>query len=754
VLCAGAAEAGREVLAPGPSTAATPPARQPPARAAAVEVALDRPLAHFSPAQAIGAGLDGHSRGETAQIYTPSNLRAMAAAGLGAVSYRLRTELGVQAWHIDPAGSWSNPTHSDGYWTTAGRPARGPAPLVSWGYGLPRRGDTVDQANDSGYSRLDDGSLQSFWKSNPYLDSYFTHEPDALHPQWVLIDLGRARAIDALRIAWAAPYATRFQVQRYVGGPDAVALAPGHWRDFPRGVLGGRPGGQTLRLAGAPVSTRFVRILMSAGSHTALAGSRDVRDRLGYAIREVYVGTLTSGGRFSDALTHRPDKGQSRIYASSTDPWHSASNLDPGYEQPSFQTVLRSGLTHGLPVLVPVGVLYGTPENAVAELRYLQALHLPLRGVELGEEPDGQLISPEDYGALYVRFARAIHRAFPRLALGGPGFATSLPDWAYWPDAHGDRSWTRRFVKYLKTRRAMGLLDFFSFEWYPFDNVCAPPGPQLARASRLLSGVLALQRREGIPRRLPVYITEYGYSAYAGQEGVDMPGALLNADTVGTLLADGGEASTGGGGSGGGGSGGGGDAAYLYGYEPNVPIRESGLCDTWGNLMLLRADPSGGAPWPLASFWETQMLTHEWTSPKDRIDTLYATRFKVGAGGGAGNRPDVGVGNGARDGAGNELVRAYAVRRPDGRLALLLLNLSPSRPYRVTVRVRLGAHLERLTGPLREWQLSSANYTWRPAGPTGAPSLDLPPVHSTSRNGRSPVLLPPYSITVLRSAHG
>ena len=739
VLSAGAGAAmaipgalSSEALSPGPRTVAVPQAHQPPARDATVEVALNRPLTRFSPAQAIGAGLDGHSEGETAQIYTPSNLRAMAAAGLGAISYRLRTELGVHAWHIDPAGSWSDRRRAQGYWTTAGKPARGPAPLVSWGYGLPRRGDTVDQANDSGYSRLDDGSLQSFWKSNPYLDSHFTHEPSARHPQWVLIDLGRTRAIDALRIAWAAPYATRFQVQRYVGGPDAVALAPGHWRDFPRGVSSGRPGIQTLRLAGAPVRTRFVRILMSAGSHTALAGSHDVRDRLGYAIREVYVGTLTPGGRFGDVVSHRPDRSQSRIYVSSTDPWHRASDLARGYEQPSFQTVLQSGLTGGRPLLVPVPVLYGTPSNAVAELRYLRALGVPLRGVELGEEPDGQLISPEDYGALYVQFARAIHRAFPRLALGGPGFATSLPDWAYWPDAHGDRSWTHRFVGYLKAHGAMGLLDFFSFEWYPFDNVCAPPGPQLARASRLLSGVLALQRREGIPRRLPVYITEYGYSAYAGQDEVDMPGALLNADTVGTLLAGGGGggASTGGGG--------GGDAAYLYGYEPNVPMRESGRCETWGNLMLLLANSSGGAPWPLASFWETQMLTHDWTLPGKDLHTLYATRSS------------------ARDGAGNELVRAYAVRRPDGRMALLLLNLSPSRPYRVAVRLSAGAGSKArfLVGPLREWQLSSANYTWRPAEAAGAPGLDLPPVQSTRGSGRSRVLLGPYSITVLRSAPG
>ena len=60
------------------------------------------------------------------------------------------------------------------------------------------------------------------------------------------------------------------------------------------------------------------------------------------------------------------------------------------------RTVMRSGLTRGTPLLVPVPVLYGTPENAVAELRYLLRLGVPLRGVELGEEPDGQLVSPED----------------------------------------------------------------------------------------------------------------------------------------------------------------------------------------------------------------------------------------------------------------------------------------------------------------------------------------------------------------------
>lgn len=685
-------------------------------RSVTAEVSLDRPLGRFVPNEAIGAGLDGREQGELAGVYTPSSLRAMSAAGLGAVTYRLRTELGVQAWHLDAAGSFSDPIHEEGYWTTASRPSSITSPLSSFGYELPRRGDTVDQADDVGYSRLDDGELETFWKSDPYLDSHFTRRPEADHPQWVLIDLGRAQPIDALRIAWAAPYAKRFSVQRYVGGPDAIALAPGRWIDFPGSPLRGSGGVETIRLSSRPVRTRFVRVLMYSSSHTALRGAHDIRDRLGYAIREVYLGRL-EGGRVDDLLTHAPGKSQSLIYTSSTDPWHRARDLNLGYEQPTFQTVLHSGLTRGEPMLVPVPVLYGTPENAVAELRYLRALHVPLRGVELGEEPDGQLVSPEDYGALYVQFARAIHRAFPRLALGGPGYGSSLPDWAYWPNANGDRSWTHRFIAYLRSRRALGLLDFFSFEWYPFDDVCAAPGPQLQSASRLLSGVLALQHKEGIPRRMPIYVTEYGYSAYAGQDEVEMPGALFDADTVGTLLEHGVR------------------AAYLYGYEPNVPIRESRRCDTWGNLMLLSMGASGQAPAPVAPFWATWLMTKRWTLAGDGVHTLYPVHTDT------------------PHGAGSSLIHAYAARRPDGKLAVLLLNLSPSQPYRVSVRLSKSGRSHAFVGPLQMWQFSSTNYRWKPAGENGRPVLDDPPSHERVAPG-SRVTLPPYSITVLRAGRG
>ncbi|MDX6576839.1 MAG: hypothetical protein QOE96_2792, partial [Blastocatellia bacterium] len=183
------------------------------------------PANRFIPSHSLGAAVDGHDKGVIDLQLTPPNIQAMLSAGLKSLSYRLRTELANDAWHWNPRGSWSDANNRQGYWTSDEKTA---APIeLSYGYRLPRRGNTIDQANDDGYSRLDDGDPQTFWKSNPYLDRAFTAESNSVHPQWIVIEFEKAVPINAMRLAWAEPFATRYQIQ-YGNFDDVsdIALSP------------------------------------------------------------------------------------------------------------------------------------------------------------------------------------------------------------------------------------------------------------------------------------------------------------------------------------------------------------------------------------------------------------------------------------------------------------------------------------------------------------------------------------------------
>jgi hypothetical protein len=192
----------------------------------------------------------------------------------------------------------------------------------------------------------------------------------------------------------------------------------GEWKNFSAGIVtNGKGGAVTLTLDSSPVSTKFVRVLMTASSNTCdTHGSSDRRNCVGYAIREIYVGATTASGDFKDLLQHSPDQKQSLTYCSSVDPWHEPSDLyvapdrmESG-DQPGLDLFYTSGITRGLPAVIPVAMLYGTPEDSVAQMTYLKLRGYPVWYVEMGEEPDGQYMQPEDYGAFYLQWATALHR--------------------------------------------------------------------------------------------------------------------------------------------------------------------------------------------------------------------------------------------------------------------------------------------------------------------------------------------------------
>src|ERR1700687_1296528 len=172
-------------------------------RAQAATVRVDITPGHvanqLNPRRALGAGVDAQPAGAVDLIYSAPTLNQMLSAGWGSVSYRLFTELSAQDWHWNPAGTWSDPA-GRGYFTGASGSAGQIA--TSYSYRLPHRGLTHDQGTDDDYSRLVDGGLATYWKSNPYLTAGFTGEADSLHPQWIVVDLAAVRAVSAARLVW------------------------------------------------------------------------------------------------------------------------------------------------------------------------------------------------------------------------------------------------------------------------------------------------------------------------------------------------------------------------------------------------------------------------------------------------------------------------------------------------------------------------------------------------------------------------
>jgi hypothetical protein len=653
-----------------------------------------RVIRSFDPREAFGAGLDGHGEGDAATMLSPGSVWKMLEAGLGPVSVRLRTELAVEAWHWNPRGRWSDAKHSQGYWTSDATPDPAHPILTSYGYRLPRRGDTLDEANDDGYSRLVDGDRTSFWKSNPYLTRAYTGDPDSRHPQWVVLDFGKPVPINALNILWGEPYATRFRVEYadggrvYFGGHPRKFLSP-VWHVFPNGSVQGGKGGEQFLKFGKTVRARYLRIWMMEGSGTASAVSKDPRDAMGYAIREIMAGEAGQFD-FDDHVIHAAGKTQTLCYVSSTDPWHRACDRDPRTEQPGVDRIARCGITRGLPLMLAIPVFYDTPENGAALAAYARRQGMPVSRLELGEEPDGQRVDPRDFAALYAQTARLIRDADPKAVMGGPSFVTldasGRDDQTYRFDK---RWWIRDFRRELNRQGEGNSFRFLSFEWYPFDDVQESVARQLPRSRAMLERTMCRYGSLG----LPLVIGEYNYSVFPCRQEVDLSGGLLNAEIAAQFLF------------------GGGAVAYYYGYEPNSL---ENTCGSWGNqLMLLNR---GGSLTPVATFHTLRLLTREWMDPHGGSHGVLPVSLR----------------------GGSDLLEAWALRRPDGASSLLLINKAD---HPVTVAVHgMKPSVSSLYG--------SGQYRWLEAGRKGHPVVNLPP--ATSRCIGDSVTLPAFTLAVIR----
>jgi hypothetical protein len=663
----------------------------------------------FDPDSALGSSMDVLSRLDIDKVYTPHILQESLSAGWGPITYRNNTELRMGAWHWTENGNWSDPAHRSGYFTGSTE-LKDPLKYIL-AYALPHRGFAT-----SGDQPVPGPNL-TYWKSNPYLTSKFTGESDALHPQWVIVDLQTEKAIDAIRIDWENPYATTYQVEYWVGTAalDFDNGPKGEWKLFNSALLKNSSGGTAvLKLSESPVSIRYLRVLMSKSSNTCDEhGSSDVRNCVGYAIRAIAAGTL-QGGTFTEAPRAAADQ-EITYCASSIDPWHSAEDVrdDGMYQHTGFDTFFTSGITNNLPAMIPVTMLYGTPDDAAAQISYIEKRGYRVGYIEMGEEPDGKHAMPEDYAALYLQWATALHKVDPRLKLGGPIFEGVNEDIRLWPDAQGRTSWMGRFIAYLKDHGRISDLAFVSFEHYPFEP-CSITWKSLYQEPRLMKHILQVWRDDGVPKDVPLMVTENHLAAELTGPMTTIFAALWLADNVGSFFEGGG-------------------AAFYH-----SPIQPQGIQNTclgwssWSNFVSNEHYDINGYTSP---YFAAHMINLEWAQHHAGVHSMFPSSVDI------------------KDSEGNNLVTSYALHRPDDNWSIMLVNRDEDNPHRVRVSFEDSSkkRTTSFTGPVSLVTFGTEQYVWINDGPNSHPDPDHPPVNSVLEGSpQTEFTLPKASITVLR----
>jgi hypothetical protein len=341
---------------------------------------------------------------------------------------------------------------------------------------------------------------------------------------------------------------------------------------------------------------------------------------------------------------------------------------------------------------------------------------------------DGQYMLPEDYAARYLQYATALRRVDDHLKLGGPSFQGVNEDIEVWPDAQGRTSWLARFLSYLRQHTRMQDLQFFSFEHYPYEPRHITWGT-LYDEPELTRHIVDVWHTDGLPGSVPFFITQSNLSSSTSETYEDIFSGLWLADYVGSFLSSGGS------------------GIYYFHY---LPLQfERGCNDSAGTFGMFTVHPDYSIDQPLAQFFVSQLINHEWLQA-DGVNQVFPASTDIS------------------DGAGHVLVTAYAVKRPDGQWSVMLINKDQNNGHRVRAEFA-GAtgSLARFRGPVEESLFGSDQYHWVPSqrqfnahlpeslnGPQhiyhgGVASPDGPIVKTEIPDGND-FDLPAASVTILR----
>ena len=235
-----------------------------------------------------------------------------------------------------------------------------------------------------------------------------------------------------------------------------------------------------------------------------------------------------------------------------------------------------------------------------------------------------------------------------------------------------------------------------------------------------ISHILQVWRDDGLPSNVPMFMTEGNIAWNTGESFVDTFGALWLGDFAGAFLTSGG------------------DRLYYFHYLP-VGLYH-GCGGSLGTFAMFAVDRQFQITQPTSQFFASQLINLEWVQPGNGKHQVFPASTNIA------------------DPAGNALVTAYAVQRPDGQWAVMLVNKDQENAYSVklafndaTTKTESG-----FSGPVDVITFGSEQYHWNPATNAGDQAVgnadpDGPAMKSQVTAGPATTFtLPKASLTVLR----
>jgi hypothetical protein len=586
-----------------------------------------------------------------------------------------------------PGGSTSNQYHwnGEGYYDSLGiwHPS---STTFSTGFICwpLNNGTRNDAYGDGEPSKITDGDLNTKWISYPLLEQ----------PQWVYLNLGSQKTVNKIVLHWGENFAKKYKIQYWSAGtwPWPYNAQNDNWVDL---VIVENSTGGVQTHTFQSVTRQIFRVLMLESNS----------DR--YEIKEIYLFNNDT----QQTVNQNNYRTQTDCIASSMFPssYKRQNQWVPDFDFERFMQWCNS-FEHGkVYPIITINMGTGTPEEAAAWVYYANKVKgYGIKYWEINNEISGYWeiggpLSAKDYAQRAIEFIEAMKAIDPTIEVIVTGGCP--PD--EWSHQYDGKKYIESFLEYFNSKGKSGLINAVGMHWYPYwQNT----DEATALSNTTLWDTWLPQVKNWIqlytpqPNKVKISLSEYS-SGGATANTCKLMEALFTVDWVLNFIKNGG------------------DMTNKWDVFNGLGVGPDG---TYGDHAFMENGQLSGeyakyAYQPRSSYWALYMLYHLFSSSS--TNTLVGTTTN------------------------SSLLSAYANKRTDGILSLIVVNKDPSEDY--TAEITLTNFVPK--SQCKVYTFTANEYVWHINGINSYADPSNPPTESELNNvsNRFSYTFPKYSITLI-----